>query len=196
MNMKNRGRLFIVSGPSGVGKTTICKELCNHFPTLKWSVSVTTRNKRKGEREGVDYWYMPEKEFLQKVERDEFIEYAQVHGHYYGTLRGPLEEALLGGCHYLLEIDVQGAAKIKARNLYDPVLIFIMPPDLESLHQRLCKRNSETAEVIEGRLKNAAGELQEARFYDHYVVNHDLENTIVEVRKIVEDSIPHRSSET
>lgn len=185
-NMRKRGKIVVLSGPSGVGKTTICKALCQRIPHLRWSVSWTTRAKRMDETEGKDYHFVSKEEFLQAIAQDGFLEYALVHDNYYGTPKKELEAVLDAGDHCLLEIDVQGGRNIQKQTQYESVLLFIAPPNLQTLGQRLEGRNTDSLTVIEKRLKNAKKELEEAKFYNHIVINHDLEKTIAEIQTILE----------
>ena len=148
------GNLFVLSGPSGVGKTSICKQLCTNIESLNWSVSTTTRPQRKGETNGKDYHFVSKEDFLKKLDQGYFVEYAQVHDNFYGTSKETLVNGLKEGYNYLIEIDVQGARKIKENIKSDCTFIFITPPDFETLRDRLINRKSETTQVIEKRLKN------------------------------------------
>jgi guanylate kinase len=149
-----------------------------------FSVSATTRKMRPGEVDGRDYHFLPVEDFRAKVERGEFIEWAEVFGNLYGTLRAPLREALAKDQVYLLEIDVQGALQLKA--IGEPgTYVFIAPPDFDELRRRLVARNTETSEVLEKRLEKAHYEYQERAKYDHVVVNDDLERAVGEIRRIV-----------
>ena len=177
------GTMLVISGPSGSGKTTICKRLLQD-PRVVFSVSATTRKMRPGEVDGRDYHFLPVEDFRAKVERGEFIEWAEVFGNLYGTLRAPLREALAKDQVYLLEIDVQGALQLKA--IGEPgTYVFIAPPDFDELRRRLVARNTETSEVLEKRLEKAHYEYQERAKYDHVVVNDDLERAVGEIRRIV-----------
>ena len=175
--------MLVISGPSGSGKTTICKRLLQD-PRVVFSVSATTRKMRPGEVDGRDYHFLSVEDFRAKVERGEFIEWAEVFGNLYGTLRAPLKAALAKDQVYLLEIAVQGALQLKA--IGEPgTYVFIAPPDFDELRRRLVARNTETSEVLERRLEKAHYEYQERAKYDHVVVNDDLERAIAEVRRIV-----------
>jgi len=188
--MKPRqGKLFVISGPSGVGKTTICRDLCNYFPYLKWSVSCTTRAKRNQEVDGQDYYFISKEEFVERIEQNGFIEYAMVHGNYYGTPKKEIEECLQKGYDCLLEIDVQGGYKVKQETLYASVLIFIAPPAIDALLERLKGRKSDTEETILKRIQNAQKEIKEAGFYDYIVVNENLQECIEKVKKFIEQKI-------
>jgi len=176
-----RGKMVVISGPSGSGKSTICKKLLED-PRIVFSVSATTRPRRPGEVDGRDYHFISTEEFREKLAHGEFIEHADVFGNLYGTLRGPLEDALVHGRIYLLEIDVQGALQLK--DLGEPgIYVFISPPDFEELRRRLQKRGTEAPEVLERRLHKAEDEYRERVKYDHVVVNDDLERAVAEVRR-------------
>jgi guanylate kinase len=173
--------MVVISGPSGSGKSTICKKLLED-PRVVFSVSATTRAKRPGEVHGRDYHFISPDEFRRKIEKGEFIEHAEVFGNLYGTLRGPLEQALKEGKTYLLEIDVQGALQLMAMG-EKGVFVFISPPDFEVLRRRLQKRGTETPEVLERRLHKAEDEYRERVKYDHVVINDDLDRAVAEVRR-------------
>lgn len=178
-----RGRMLVISGPSGSGKSTICKRLLED-PRVTFSVSATTRPMRPGEVDGRDYRFLSKQEFDELVRRGEFIEWAEVHGNLYGTLRAPMDEAVAAGGVYLLEIDVQGALQL--RGLGAPGLyVFIEPPDLEVLRRRLVGRGTDAPEVVERRLKKAEDEMRERTKYDHVVRNDDLERAVGEIRRLV-----------
>jgi guanylate kinase len=180
--MAARGTMLVVSGPSGSGKSTICKRLLAD-PRVEFSVSATTRAPRAGEVDGRDYHFLDKAHFRAEIERGAFIEWAEVHGNLYGTPRLPMEEALGAGRVFLLEIDVQGGAQLKALGL-PGVYIFIAPPDLTSLRERLEHRGTDTPEVIERRMTRAQEEMRARERYDHVVVNVDLEGAVAEVRRL------------
>ena len=190
--MSNRftryGILFVVSAPSGAGKTTLCDAL-RQTPDFVYSVSCTTRPPRAGEIEGEDYIFLPVEEFLARVKAGEFLEHAKVHEHYYGTLREPLIENLKNGVDVLIDIDTQGAEAI--RNCGDDFVqscladVFIMPPDLDELRRRLTKRRTETAEQIEMRLQNAAREMQLWRDYRYTIISKSMEEDLQKFRQIM-----------
>lgn len=188
--MAGRGQMVVISGPSGAGKSTICRRLITD-PRIEFSVSATTRKRREGEVDGRDYHFLTADEFKARVARGEFIEWAEVYGNLYGSLRAPLTRALAAGHTYLLEIDVQGALQLKA--IGEPGLyIFIAPPDFEELRRRLIKRSSETPESLERRLHKAEDEYRERVKYDHVVVNDDIDATVAFIRQLIglSDSSP------
>jgi len=180
--------LFVISAPSGAGKTTLCSAL-RQTPDFVYSVSCTTREPRAGEIDGEDYHFVSEKEFLARLNADEFLEHALVHGHYYGTLSEPLLVNLRKGVDVLIDIDTQGAAAIRNRN--DPFIrnaltdVFIMPPDLDELRRRLIKRGAETSEQIELRLVNAAREMELWRDYRYTIISQSVEEDLTKFRHIM-----------
>ena len=182
----NRGRLFVISGPSGTGKGTICKELIKD-EKIRLSVSMTTRNPREGEVHGVSYYFATKEEFLQKIEAGGFLEYAEVFGNYYGTPKMEVLELLDKGMDVLLEIDVQGALQIK--DVYpEAVLVFILPPSMADLRARLTGRGTETQDVVERRLGEAAKEISYVKQYDYAVINDDLYEAIENVKMVIKAS--------
>lgn len=184
-----RGKLIVISGPSGAGKTSICKALLRDLPNAVWSVSVTTRPPRAGEVSGQSYEFITPAEFTRREAAGELLESAEYVGHRYGTPRRPVEEALSRGKYVVLEIDVQGGRQI-AEKMPDSIRIFVLPPNLESLRARLEGRRTEAAEQLARRLAEADGEIAFARdssCYQHYVVNDVLETTIEQVRTLVQE---------
>ena len=179
-----RGLLVVISSPSGAGKTTLCKRLMAEFPNLKFTVSYTTRSPRSGEKNGVDYVFVDEETFQRMVDTGEFAEWAEVHGNRYGTTRAAVAEALEGGRDVLFDIDWQGGRQLKAQFEQDAVLIWILPPSLPVLEQRLRRRATDDAEVIERRLRMAKQELQNYGTYHYVVVNDDLDRAYDDVRAI------------
>jgi guanylate kinase len=177
-----RGTMLVVSGPSGSGKSTICKRLMAD-PRVEFSVSATTRSPRSGEVDGREYHVLDKARFRAEIERGAFIEWAEVHGNLYGTPRVPMETALAAGKVFLLEIDVQGGAQLKALGL-PGIYVFIAPPDLADLRQRLAHRGTDAPEVIERRLAKAKEEMRARERYDHVIVNQDLERAVAEVRRL------------
>ena len=174
------GRLFIVSGPSGAGKGTLVRHLLERVPDVWCSISATTRSPREGEEHGRHYFFLSDQEFDSLVESDGFIEWANVHGRRYGTLRTEVEAHMARGESVILEIDPQGAMQVK-RNRPDAILIFVMPPTMEELRCRLVRRGTETDHQIEGRLRAAKGEVETVPHYDFVIVNDELEVAIGEL---------------
>lgn len=183
---KHAGKLFILSGPSGAGKGTICKELLAQTSRddVQLSVSMTTRNPRNGETEGASYYFVSKEEFLRKIEAGGLLEHAEVYGNYYGTPKQPVIEKLAAGIDVILEIDMQGALKVK-ENYPDGVFIFILPPSMSELRKRLTGRGTETAEAIEMRLGETLKELSYIDKYDYCVVNGKLEEAVNRVKSIL-----------
>jgi guanylate kinase len=182
--IKRAGNLFVVSAPSGSGKTTLCKALLKHFPDIEYSISTTTRKPRKGEIDGIDYHFMGKEEFLEKLNSHCWAEWALVHDHYYGTSATFLDRALASGKNILLDIDVQGMRQILERYPV-AVTIFIMPPSLNVLRERLEKRGTDSRETIEKRMGNAEEEISKKDLYRHVIINDRLEKAINELIEIV-----------
>jgi len=178
------GVLFVVSAPSGAGKTTLCKQIIDFFPALDHSISFTTRSRRDGEQDGRDYHFITVERFEEMAVLGEFAEWAEVHGNRYGTARRTLEEARAGGRDLLLEIDWQGAAQLR-ENGVDGVYVFILPPGFDELRKRLEGRGTDAPEIIERRMANARQELSEAFCYDYLVVNDSFDHAVEELRSIV-----------
>lgn len=177
--VEGQGRMLLISGPSGSGKSTICRRL-KERPDVVFSVSATTRRPRAGEVDGVDYRFLDVEQFKRLQREGAFIEYAEVHGNMYGTLREPMERAIQQGKVFLVEIDVQGAIQLK--RLEQPgVYVFVDVPDLDELRRRLEARGTDSPEVIERRVAKAEDERRERDKYDRVVVNHDLERAYAEV---------------
>jgi guanylate kinase len=191
MNMKNdntaasgKGRLFILSAPSGTGKTTLCRALMEHFKDMLYSVSYTTRDLRKGETDGVDYHFISKDDFIKKIGEGSWAEWAEVHGNYYGTSDLFLHQAMISGKNVLLDIDVEGTRQILDK-YPDSVTIFVMPPTPEILRIRIESRGTDPMEVIEKRLKNAEKEMAQKDFYKHVIVNDNLNEAVSEMVAIV-----------
>jgi guanylate kinase len=182
------GILFVVSAPSGAGKTTLCDAL-RQTSDFVYSVSCTTRSARAGEIEGEDYHFISDDDFRARIAAGEFLEYAQVHGHSYGTLRQPIVTNLRNGVDVLIDVDTQGAAAI--RNFDEAFIgaalcdVFIMPPDLDELRRRLIKRGTETAEQIDSRLKTAAREMELWREYRYTIISKSVEEDLQKFRHIM-----------
>jgi guanylate kinase len=178
------GRLIVLSGPSGVGKDTVLHELRRLDPTLRYSISYTTRAPRAGEQEGVHYSFVDEPTFRRMAERGEFLEWAEVHGHLYGTSEARVRESLDRGEDIVLKIDVQGAAWIRPR-VAGAIFIFLLPPSEEELRRRLVARDTEDEAAVELRVRNAVAELADGAAYDHRVVNDDVRRAAAEILDIV-----------
>ncbi len=182
--LDNIGQLFVISAPSGVGKTTLIRRLQSSRNDLCFSVSATTRAPRPGEIEGRDYCFMSREEFVRDIRADRFLEWAHVHGEYYGTARAPIETWLQEGQDVILDIDVQGARQVRCA--FPPAhTIFILPPSIDTLRERLQARRTESAEKIAGRLIVARKELAEAAWYDFIIVNDDLEEAVADLAAIL-----------
>lgn len=180
----NRGVLIVISGPSGAGKGTICKALLEKHKNIYLSVSATTRTPREGEVEGVNYYFLTKEDFEEKVRNNGFLEYANVHGNFYGTPKVNVEKMLEDGKDVILEIDIQGALQVK-ENFKEGVFIFILPPSMEELKQRIIKRGSETEESLMTRFKNAYKEINYVSKYNYAVVNDTLEVAVAKVEGII-----------
>jgi len=187
-SFKRTGILFVLSAPSGAGKTTLCSAL-RHKPDFVYAVSCTTRAPRPGEIQGEDYYFLSDEEFDHRVTAGEFLEYADVHGSKYGTLRSSVTENLRKGIDVLIDIDTKGAATIRACG--DPFVldalvdVFIMPPNLEELRRRLMKRGTETDEQIATRLQNAAAEMERWREYKYTLISGSMEEDIEKFRAVM-----------
>ncbi|RAK07376.1 guanylate kinase [Halanaerobium saccharolyticum] len=189
-----KGLLFVLSGPSGVGKNTVLDELFKDFDGVSYSVSATTRERRDGEVEGEDYFFISEEEFKEISEDDGFIESAVVHGHYYGTPKKFVDQKLEEGEDIILEIDTQGAEQVR-KKYPEAVYIFLLPPSLEELENRLDKRGSESDKSKNIRLKNARQELKEVHNYDYEVINDNLTDTVRKIKKIIIKEQKRRDSQ-
>lgn len=184
ITIKRKGMLLIISGPSGAGKGTLCKRLLESDKSFAFSCSVTTREPRSGEVDGVDYRFIDEAEFQRMIQNDELLEYATVHGHHYGTPRSEIDTLLKERQNVLLDIDSQGAMNVM-RNTRDYVSVFVIAPSFEELRSRLEHRNAERPEDIERRLRNAYGEFEKVNQYDYVIVNDDVDRAFQELQCIV-----------
>lgn len=183
-----QGRVVIVSGPSGVGKSTICREVVKRLDNVCLSVSATTRPKSPGEVDGEDYWFLSESEFRERIDNDLLLEYAEVFGSLYGTPREKVDEALRAGKTVILEIDVQGAKQVKA-NFPDAVMIFILPPSTKVLADRMNGRGRDDADIAEERLDGAGAEIAAAwQYYKYMVINDDLHQAVAECVQIIKNA--------
>jgi len=179
-----RGILFILSGPSGVGKGTVRKNLFEKDHDLLYSISVTTRQPRAGEVDGVDYFFKSKEEVEQMIENNELIEYAEYVGNYYGTPRNYVNQSLQKGKDVFLEIEVQGAMQVK-ENFPEGVFIFLIPPSLEELKNRIVNRGTETEELVKNRLLEAKKEIDMMEAYDYVIVNDDVDEAVKKIQSIV-----------
>lgn len=176
--------LIILSAPSGGGKTSICRAILESMPDITYSVSYTTRKPRTGEINGKSYFFVSEENFLEKIAANDFLEFARVHGNMYGTSRSYVIEQFNIGSDVIMDIDVQGA-EIISRSDIDHISIFLLPPDMEVLRERLIKRGQDDKEAISLRLENAAEEIVKMSDYDYLVINDELDRAIMRVRSII-----------
>ncbi|MFD2044047.1 guanylate kinase [Ornithinibacillus salinisoli] len=183
--IEEKGILFILSGPSGVGKGTVRKELFDRKTDLKYSISMTTRDMRPGEQNGIDYFYKSNEEFESLIEQNKLLEYAKFVNNYYGTPREYVEQTLADGYDVFLEIEVQGALQVK-ENFPEGVFIFLFPPSLEELKNRIVNRGTESEELILNRLKEARKEIELMDAYDYVVVNDDVDNAVTKIQSIIQ----------
>lgn len=185
MAKKKNGSLIIISGPSGAGKGTICNALLKEDNNLSISISMTTREKRSSEIDGKDYYFVTKKEFEDNIKKGNFLEYAKVHGdNYYGTPKDKVYELLASGKDVILEIDIQGALKVKEK-MDEGIFIFIMPPSMKELRDRLVKRNTESKDKIIERFRNAYKEINEITKYNYVVINDEVDNAVEKVKAII-----------
>ena len=178
------GKLFVISGSSGVGKGTVIKEFLKKNSQFKLSVSCTTRNPRDGEQHGINYFFITKEDFLSKVENGEFLEWAEFSGNMYGTQREYVETKLSEGKNLILEIDTQGALNVK-KLMPESTLIFILPPSFEELEARLRGRHTETEEAIQKRLESTRLEMENSKQFDYQVVNDSVENAVLKLEEIM-----------
>ncbi|MBS5982015.1 MAG: guanylate kinase [Clostridium butyricum] len=184
MNDKGRGLLIVISGPSGAGKGTICKSFLERNSEVAISVSATTRSPRSGEVDGINYYFMSKEQFKEKIEANDFLEYAEVYDNFYGTPKSNVEQLLESGKDVILEIDIQGALKVK-ENTEEGVFIFILPPSMEELKARIIKRGSETPESLMKRFKSAYKEINFISRYNYAVVNDEVETAVDKLEAII-----------
>lgn len=181
----NQGILVVVSGPSGCGKSTLDQLLIKNRKNITMSISDTTRKIRSGEKDGIDYNFISKEEFLDNIDNDKYLEYALVHSHYYGTPKGNINKLLKSGIDVILEIDIEGAKKVKEK-CPNAVFIFIMPPSMEILKERLVNRKTESKEQLIERFKNAYKEINEVTKYNYVIVNDDLNESLLKMNSILE----------
>jgi guanylate kinase len=183
-NQRGKGLIFILSAPSGTGKTTLVRRVMEEVPCLRFSVSYTTRSPRANEKDGVDYHFVSREVFQKMVEEDRFLEWAEVLGHCYGTERIDVDVLRSEGVDLILDIDTQGAKRAKER-LDHAVLIFLLPPSIEALQERLQGRGLDSAETIQFRLAHARRDMEEAHWYHHIIVNERIEEAVEKLKAII-----------
>jgi guanylate kinase len=182
--VQGNGKLIVISAPSGSGKTTIARAITRLHQTLRFSVSATTRKMRDGEKDGEDYYFLTKEEFTRRVKAGEFVEWEELFGNYYGTLKSELDRAIRENRHLLFDVDVKGGLSIK-REYPGTLMIFIRTPSVEVLRQRLLNRKTETEELLAKRLERVPMELEMGKMYEHQVINDNLETAIKEVDTII-----------
>ncbi len=187
--IRNNGILFIVSAPSGAGKTTLCRMTVDYFSDLMHSISYTTRPPREGELDKADYHFISNLAFQQMIDRGEFLEWAEVHGNRYGTSLNDIQSLLKNGLDIILDIDVQGARQVKkqlsANSGQSAVFIFVLPPSLEACEQRIRNRGKDNQETILSRLENAKSEIKEHVWYDYLIINENIEDAFQKLKSII-----------
>ena len=185
-----QGKLVVVSAPSGSGKTTIAREIMRRNPSLTFSVSATTRAKRSYEVNGRDYFFLTKEEFTRRVAAGEFVEWEEIYGDYYGTLKSEVERALTSGRHLMFDVDVNGGLSIK-KEYPQALIIFIKLPSVEALRQRLAHRRTEDEATIAKRMERVPMELEKGKLFDYQVVNDELPRAVDEAQKIVQQYLTH-----
>lgn len=181
--MNKEGKLFVISAPSGTGKTTLCNKLLESHDALDYSISYTTRSPREDEKDGEDYFFVDEDTFKQMIDDDKFIEWANVHKNYYGTSKAYIESALADGKNIILDIDPQGARQLK-RTLGFGIFVFVIAPSIKDLEDRLRNRRSESEEIMKLRLENAKNEVKLFKEYDYIIVNKNFDKAFKELESI------------
>ncbi|MBN9486371.1 MAG: guanylate kinase [Alphaproteobacteria bacterium] len=183
--IQRRGLMLVLSSPSGAGKTTLSRQLLGNDSQIQLSVSFTTREKRPGEKEGVDYRFVDTATFRGMIERGDFLEHARVFDHYYGTPRAPVESALDGGRDVLFDIDWQGTQQLKEKGREDLVTVFILPPSTRDLERRLITRAQDSPDIVAKRMAKAADEMSHWAEYDYTIINRDIATSLVELKSIL-----------
>lgn len=186
--MKNKAQLFVISAPSGAGKTTLIKHVLKRVKNFSYSISYTTRKPRKNEKDKQDYFFISKQEFLSKIDKGYWLEWAQVHDYYYGTSKEFIQNKLCNNENIILDIDIQGAYQIMKTKL-DMVSIFIMPSDIKVLSQRLINRKTDSKKVVKKRLKNAKKEIRKKDMFEYIIVNDDLEKAIDRLCSILQQDV-------
>ncbi|MEO0690674.1 MAG: guanylate kinase [Pseudomonadota bacterium] len=194
--LHRRGLLFILSSPSGAGKTTLSRMLLDADPEIKLSISATTRAPRPGEIDGVHYHFVSDARFDVMVEEDEFYEWAEVFGYRYGTPKGVIRDGLKNGQDYLFDIDWQGTQQLKQKDDQDVVTVFVLPPSLVELRRRLEARAQDTTQVIDARMERARAEISHWAEYDYVVINDNVDNCFDRVREVLEAERMRRTRQT
>lgn len=184
MTAKDSGLLYVVSGPSGTGKTTLCKELTRRIPNLRFSISYTTRSPRRNEKSGKDYYFVTAELFEKMIDNGEFAEWAEIYGNRYGTTRSSIDQALHEGCDLIFDIDAQGARQLKEA-YPSGISIFLLPPSVSELEKRLCTRKTDSEDTIRERMNKARQEISGVEFYKYIVVNNVLEETLQILQSII-----------
>ena len=179
------GKLFVISGSSGVGKGTVIKEFMNMHPEFKLSISCTTRGMREGEADGVNYFFLSKEEFQKCIDNDEFLEWAEFSGNHYGTKKEFVSKCLERGENLILEIDTKGALNVK-KIMPEAILIFIAPPSIEELEARLRGRHTETEEAIQKRLASIKLEIENSKHYDYVIINDTVKNAVKKIEEIIQ----------
>ena len=185
LEITRRGLMLVLSSPSGAGKTSICKKLLEQEKELTLSVSATTRTRRPGEVEGADYQFISTLEFETRINKAQFLEYAKVFGHYYGTPSHLVENSLQSGRDVLFDIDWQGTQQLKAKARQDLVSVFILPPSIKELEKRLFKRAQDAIEVVAERMSKSANEMSHYPEYDYVIINYNLNQSVQQVQSIL-----------
>ena len=184
-SIQRRGLMLVLSSPSGAGKTTLSRQLLENDPHIELSVSCTTRAKRPGEKDGVDYKFLDTASFRGMVDRGEFLEHARVFDHYYGTPRAPVEKALDAGRDVLFDIDWQGTQQLKEKGREDLVTVFILPPSTRDLERRLITRAQDSPDIVARRMAKAADEMSHWAEYDYVFINRDIATSLIELKSIL-----------
>lgn len=179
-----KGILFVLSGPSGSGKTTLAKHIVEKVDKVDFAISYTTRKKREGETDGIDYKFITEKKFRDMIDNNEYAEWAEVHGNLYGTPVKEIDKAIESGKDILLDIDIQGSSQIR-KSYKNSVHIFLIPPDLNELRNRLSKRNTEKLEDLEKRMVTAIKEISKIQDYDYIIISDDIDNSLQKLESII-----------
>jgi guanylate kinase len=176
--------LFIVSAPSGAGKTSLCREVINLVPDLHFSISCTTRPVRQHEKNGIDYYFLPYDEFMRMVEKDQLVEWTKIYGNYYGTAKATIEECRKNKRDVIFDIDHAGAQRIK-KAYNNSITIFILPPSYSELEERLTQRGTDSEEVIRTRLNKAKNEIEQAGWYQYQIVNDNFNDALTRLKEII-----------